>query len=136
MGISLPHNTLREVQQFLRLNYTLYDLLNNVCMCLCGKVMQDLLLYSCSECSFVQAFKVSELIGQCKTSTFNGAEVVERLHNGLLYTRNERIHFVKIISKYLMFNCAKWVYVCSSSTMVYVQNMLDWWYTVYLIDEV
>jgi len=50
---------------------------------------------------------VSELIAQCKTSAFNGAEVVDRLHNGILYTRNERIHFVKILAKYLMFNCAQ-----------------------------
>ena len=55
----------------------------------------------------VQAFKVSDLISQCKTASFNGADVVERLHSGIMYSRNERIHFVKILSKFLMYNCAK-----------------------------
>jgi len=55
----------------------------------------------------LQGFKVDELLAQCRTPSFNGAEVVDRLSRAIVYSRNERIHVVKVLAKYLMFNCAK-----------------------------
>ena len=57
-------------------------------------------------CSCFQGLPVHEILAKCKTSRFDGAQIVERLKSGIVYNRNERIFVVKTLSKYLMFNCA------------------------------
>lgn len=50
-------------------------------------------------------FPVDELLKK-NTGVVSGEELVQKLQNGTVYTRQERMFLVKVVAKYLMSKCS------------------------------